>query len=82
MVHFTRNNQRPERAGWGWGVQLHNTGLSAEVEGAGDESVPKRECCSVGTDISGETAQMENEELTGCVRSKHLGVCEWLHEGP
>lgn len=42
-------------------MQLHNTSLSAEVEGAGDKRVPKRvECCSVGRNISGETAQMEN----------------------
>lgn len=79
VVHFPWNDQRPvsvwaldlwcEHAG-GNLVQLHNTGLSAKVEGAGHKRVPKRvECCSVGRDFSGETAQMDNEVLTGCVRS-------------
>lgn len=58
-------------------MQLHNTGLSAEVDGAEHKRVPKRaECCSVGRDISGETPQMENEELKGCVRTEvSTSVC-------
>lgn len=49
-------------------MQLRNAGLYAEVGGAGDKRAPWRvECCSVGRNISGETALMENDESMGCI---------------
>ena len=44
-------------------MQLHNNGLSANVDGAGHNRAPKREeCCSGGRNVSGETVLTEKVE--------------------